>query len=209
MKEELRTAKVSVARVHEEYENKAESPPASEPMTFGYVDAALTTFDRGLCLHAVNECVLKCQTKATVHPFDSVYKLQGIIQKGSRPHKIEWLCIGLCDLFISGAMAGDEFSISQITGGKQKKSGQSAKHCLADVLLLKLEMKEYLLGPWLGTIQIDEELKVLIRKCLANHASYRAHMGGLPDDAEPDLSWKSGGWPKSANEALFFIEARL
>ena len=135
MKDELRTAKVSAARVHEEYENKAEISPASEPMTFAYVDAALTTFDRGLCLSVVNGCVLKCEAVATVHPFDSVYKLLGIIQKGSRPYKIEWLCVGLCDLFISGAMAGDEFSISQITGGKKKH------HCLADVLLLKLEMQ--------------------------------------------------------------------
>lgn len=138
-------------------------------------------------------------TRQLRNPFDSVYKLEGIIQKASRRERIEWVCQFVLDLFRSEAMAAEEFTVVEFTGGR--KRGLS----LCDLILMKLEMKDFLLGPWLGKLQIEEEHKKTIRKHLHSHEIYRKTVSPYKDD-DPDLTWKAG-WPHSSNEVLYLIEA--
>lgn len=96
-------------------------------------------------------------------------------------------------------MTAEEFTVVEFTGGRKRGL------CLCDLILMKLEIKEYLLGPWLGKLQIEEEHKKSIRKYMESHQMYRK--GVAPYSMEdPDLTWKAG-WPQSSNEALYLIEA--
>ena len=193
--------KATSGRVAEEYDRKASISVECEPVTFAFIDAALRVHTHALSSPVVREIIEWYESQnLPKHPFDSVYKLLGLVAKGQRKDRIEWMFLTVRDLYCSGSMAADEFTISTFTGGPKKHN------CLSDVMLLKLSLKQYMLGPWLGKLEFGEEQKVVIRKNLANHEAYRSKLCGFPDTPEPDLSWKSG-WPKSASEALFLIEA--
>ena len=71
---------------------------------------------------------------------------------------------------------------------------------------MKLEVKQHMLGPWLGRLGIAEGHKAVLRKHLNDHNAYRAHVEPLPDSPDVDLTWKAG-WPVSSNEVAFLIEA--
>lgn len=127
--------------------------------------------------------------------------MEGVIQKATRRNRIEWVCEHVLDLFRSGAMAAEEFTVVEFTGGKKRG------FCVCDLILMKLEIKDFLLGPWLGKYEIEEEHKTAIRKHMGSHKMYRLSMSPYPNTKEdPDLTWKSG-WPVSSNEALYLIEA--
>ena len=136
------------------------------------------------------------------HPVDASVKLQGIVQKSVKRDRMEWMFLCVLDMFKSQERQPDEFSVAEFTGGKKKHL------CLSDVLVMKLGLKNYLLGPWLGRLEFNESYKELIRKNLTSHSVYRDKLCSLPDAKDPDLSWRSG-WPKSASEALFLIEVSV
>jgi hypothetical protein len=200
---DLKVKNVSAALVAGEYAKKSEISPESEPVSFSFVDAALTCYTRALCIPSVRAAIEFVEShNHAKHPFDSIYKLQGIVQKGVKRDRIEWMFSCVLDMVKSQERQPDEFAVTEFTGGKKKHL------CLSDVLVMKLGLKNYLLGPWLGRLEFNESFKELIRKNLASHSIYRAKLCALPDDKDADLSWRSG-WPKSATETLFLIEVSV
>jgi hypothetical protein len=200
---ELKVKNVSAALVAGEYSKKADISPESEPVSFSFVDAALTCYTRALCIPSVRAAIEFVEShNYSKHSFDSIYKLQGIVQKGVKRDRIEWMFSCVLDMVKSQERQPDEFSVAEFTGGKKKHL------CLSDVLVMKLGLKNYLLGPWLGRLEFNESYKELIRKNLASHSIYRDKLCALPEDKDADLSWRSG-WPKSASEALFLIEVSV
>ena len=83
--------------------------------------------------------------------------------------------------------------------------GCAGGHGIVALLLLKLRMKDYLLGEFLDERTIRPETKAKVREVFHCHSSYRL-FSGFPHDAHHDLTWQ-GGWAPSALMVCRLIEA--
>ena len=92
-------------------------------------------------------------------------------------------------------------TIGEFTVSKLKDTKTS--YCC--VLLMKMEARAYLLGEWLGDLNIPSMRKPVIRCKLGSFDATRQGLTPYDDSWTPDLRWQVG-WPLSATMTVTFIE---
>ena len=172
------------------------------PSTKGFIDMALTIWDRALCLPSVSKVVLEEEALRNKSVFNSISKMQMIVQKAKTPARIEWTFQLAFDYKKAGYLTNDAFSLRALEGKVPGANGRG----LVDMYICKLELKEYLLTDLLRKKNLDSKCLATITDVTKSPDSFRQYSGYKSLDAViPDLSWRAG-WPTSCDLALGLIE---
>eukprot|EP00969_Alexandrium_andersonii_P047115 2067439-Alexandrium_andersonii.AAC.1 len=113
--------------------------------------------------------------------------MQAIVARGRTPRVIQWIFLGIADLFNYKILDKGQLSNNALTGGGANKKG------LADLLITKLQMLDYILQTKLDDLNVRPEAKAGLRDHLASHSQYREYLVGVEDSSSnrkaPDVSW--------------------
>ena len=192
-KYEATSGKLSNKMLHEKYVEKVKVSEFSEPVSESMVDNCMTVQTRAFVLPPVRAAVEWAENEWGMRsPFNSISKLQALVQKAKTPQHIKWTFIGLKDLFRSKVLLADDLRYNDILG--KNAAGIS----IVTVFVKKLELNVHFLTKLLDGIDIDQSIKAIIREKYGDHASYRAHVQAYPDQVPLKLAW-ARNFPVSAN----------
>lgn len=182
------------------YSGKLELAEANEKITESLCDMALTVYNR-LILKApgVFQILLELdETHGMDNPLDKVSKLQMLVQKANTKEKLEFMVPLMIDLFKSGALNADAFSIRSMRGITNNKG-------MCDVLMMKQSIIEFL-HRWCAESKFDGNVLDTFRKVTTSLATFRTHCGSSnKKNSKPSLTWKAG-WQPSAELMLNVFE---
>ena len=178
--------------------------------TAGFVDNALTVFERALKLPEVRNMIIKLEDSVgDKSPFNSITKLVGIVKRGKgiqnmRPEDVLiWIFGYITDLVSSGTYNAEELTVRVLTG-ETGKPGNSGMVSLAHLKLSLFRLFVEVLLPKAGMLP---EATSLIEKKMYSHADYRNNYLSTSVEVEVDSAWQ-GTLPESGRMALTIIEDR-
>ncbi len=193
---------LNAAGVAMKYREEAQRAEVQEDLTDTCVDMAVSVFRRALSLPEVMKVVRLAEERyGSKTVFDSISKMQAMLQKASSPKFVEWVFTGVWDLFDHGELPGG-VSVRALQGDRQTKS-------LPEILIEKHKFNEWVLFKYLPTLRIPTEERVTI-EAVCNHGfhDFRLKCGcSFGQGASTvDVTWRAG-WTKCADKCLELIEA--
>ena len=194
------TGKMSAAALSSKYNEYIQLASDSEAISEAWVDNAMTVYNRMFTDPKMLALVMALDNAQGLDgPFNSVYKLHGIVTRTKTRTYLSWVMDGISDLFKAGILYKGDLTMKQIN----PPGGQRG---LVDLLMHKYDLKEFLLSEWVDETVADVEVRAKIRSILKDHASYRTSFGW--HTATVDMTWSST-WPESSRKVLELIEATL
>ena len=177
------------AAVAFQYRAEAARAECQEELTDACVDMAISIYRRALTIPQVMKVVrLSEERYGTRTVFDSICKMQAMLQKAGTPKYVEWVFTGIWDLFEYGELPGG-VSVRALQGHK---------------------FNDWLINKHLPTLKIPTEERVAIEACCtAGFAHFRTKCGcayGQGVGHKVDVSWR-GGWSKCSDKCMELFEA--
>ncbi|CAK0907973.1 unnamed protein product, partial [Prorocentrum cordatum] len=203
-RKEKTTGPIGAKGIAELYRSKLNMAQTSDKITDGFVDKALTISSRVLNIPKVRKLLQEADGWAHGNnPLDSVTKLQLVVDKAKTAPMIEWSVELILDLAKSGALSAEQCGTRAIEG---KLPGQGGKG-LVDLMMFKLDLKNYLLSTVLDSKHWDSSHKEVIRIAFDSLESTREKTGHAfnPTFKPVKQGWKAG-IPKSADVFINLIE---
>ena len=195
-------SKLSASKFSELFNKGISLADNSEEVTDGFVDQALTVYNRGLKFPSIMHVVRAMEDEYNkASPFNAMGVLHGAIQKGKNEAGVLWIVRGVSDLVKSKTLPLNAFNVRFFTGQGAGTKG------LADLLHFKKEISLYYTRDHLDALDIRTDAKAVMRDLLSSFSVYRQKLSKYPDDTDPsNLGWMAG-WTKPEKEALHFGEA--
>jgi hypothetical protein len=103
-------------------------------------------------------------------PFNSVYKLQTLVNGAKTPGAIEWTLTSLSDALKMGFLELGDFSNSKLKGW------------VLELHMMKFKMHSYFLTVFLDSHPFPSAAKQKLRNIFADHASVRQQLTNYPED---------------------------
>ena len=171
---------------------------STEPVSTTFVDSAMTIYRRALSDPAKAEVLALCDHLFLDkdHPFNSIYTLQGIIDRAQTPQKILSTLIWLVDHYRMNYIDLSTFSVRKI---------KDPKDSYVNVCTFKCDVRNLVTGTWLDGLDILPEAKEKCRSVFACVDSVRRLFSPYPDTDIVDTTFMAG-WPQSAPMTFQFIE---
>ena len=166
------SGRLSPPRIVELYKANAHLASTTEAVTVGFIDAAVTVWNRCLADEAVRSMVLDVEkTLHTKTPFDSVYKLEAIVKKGGTEAGVKWIIASIADAILDGKITSAEFSLKALSG-----KGVAGGKGYCDLALYKREIADYL-PKWAHSVKLSSATRDLLQAMLESHGEYRRLFG--------------------------------
>lgn len=187
--------KCSAARLSAVFSNSVRLAASSEKMSAAVIDIALTIESRVLSIDACRAMLEEMDQRWGLRgPFDSVYKLQALINKAKTPATIRWVMASLFDSLRMGILEVGDFSVKKL----------EKEWC--PLAIMKNQFHEYLLSTFLDSHNFSIEGKTKLREVFADHASVRRMVAAYPDSGRSvELAWQ-GFLPPSITRVSELIE---
>lgn len=187
--------KCSAARLSAVFTNSVRMAASSEKMSPGFIDIALTIEARVLSIEACKHMLEEMDQRWGLRgPFDSVYKLQTLINKAKTPAAIQWVMASLLDSLRMGYLEVGDFSVKKL----------EKEWC--PLALMKSQFHEYFLSTFLDSHGFSLEGKAKLRAVFASHESVRRCVSSYPDSGKVvELAWQ-GLLPPSITRMSELIE---
>ena len=178
---------VTPEKIAQEYAKQVKFSRATEKVTKGFVDAAITIYKRLLSLPAAREVLEWCDTHllgTRDNPFESAWVLQAIIDRAKTPDTISYVMETLLDHWRMNYIDAGHFVVSKI---------KDPRLSYVEVLKLKMAMRHELLGAWLQSSGVEASAKAALVEIFSGGASaVRKKQCSYPGEVWPDLSWQLG-----------------
>ena len=194
---------LSPAAVALEYSKQASQADCQETISESAVDMAISLYRRALSLPAVMRVVRMSEEKYGSNTvFDSICKMQAMLQKASTPKFVEWVFCSVWDLFDNGELSGG-VSVRILQGDRYTKS-------LPEVLIAKLGFNDWLLKKFLPHVEIPiEERSAIDDVSCKGHDHFRSKCGcSFGSGVTADTTWRAG-WTKASDKIMELFEAPL
>ena len=192
----------SSKELHDVYVKHLRMANSEAMVSKGFIDMAGTIWERALSLPGVSKVVLAEEAKRSNSLFNSIYKMQMIVQKGKTARAIEWVFQLAYDYKTAGYLTNDTFGLRALEGKVPGANGRG----LVDMYVCKMELLDHLLNEVYKKQNLDVHILATMQTVCRNPDSFRAAAGYKTLGAAiPDLSWRAG-WPKSCDLALALIE---
>ncbi len=213
---DARDGKKSAKNIADMYASKVIQSKDAERVSDTFVDNAITIATRVLCHEDIATMFVQLEQRfGAKTPWNSIYKMQTVLQVAGTPAQIRWAFLMLTDSFLAGDVDQDGFSVRSLQG----KLGFPG---LVQLMNKKLALKKYLLDTWLQTVICNSVVVQQIREKLGDVQTFRAHVQPLPlkldweddtvaaqkcesDDILLSMTWKTG-WNEVEELVLQFIE---
>ena len=155
----------------------------SEKITFGFIDASVTIYNRILKLPkaAVQLEWLDENLPKAQNPIASVWTLQYVIERAQSPERIVFALEGLVDHYRMGLIDLGVFSHTKLKDSRQS---------YVEVLSLKMSTLSYMLTELLANSGIAAASAAKIREVYSSFATTRQFSTAYPDSPEPNTSWR-------------------
>lgn len=178
---------LSSSKVAELYGKHVNSGTESEPRTASMIDQCMLVYKRAFADPDI-ESIVKWADGEFAHgsPFSSVAVLHAVVSRNRDVTKLRWLFHHLVDMVRMGNIDAAEVTTRQITGNGGRTRG------LADLVLLKQQMLDYMLKTWMPNNNFPQDVLGNLVGRIDTHRAYRSHYIGYPNGAEPNLAWKRG-----------------
>ena len=100
-------------------------------------------------------------------PFHGITAMEGLCVKVGRDGKRAgiWIFSSVMDLVRCGGCTPAELNASALVGSSAKKGNKKG---FVELIAFKDSCRKYLLGTWLGSLEIPEDVKSNLRKVLDN-----------------------------------------
>jgi hypothetical protein len=159
-----------------------------------FIDSALTIENRILKDDVAASVLSKVdRTHGLKGPFDSVYKLQTIINKCKSTTNIRWALTALVDMLDMDQITAGDFAVRKL------------ETALCPLVMLKLQFRDHLLTTFLDSRPFNPVAKSKIREVFASHDAVRKHVTPYPGSAKPGLTWQAA-LPPSTQRLVELIE---
>ncbi len=194
------------AEVAKIYSDNIRFSGASESVTDGFVDTALTVSSRLLSIPAVREVLVSFDSEYGLrNPFDSSTKLQVICSKASTPECITWTVLLLADFIKSGALHVDQLALRTLSGAGSGLGGKG----MVDLLVMKKDILAHLLNFTMDTLHFPMPVKAAIRTTCTTIDQFRERCGYRYNEKykAANRGW-TAGFCAGAEEFLNLIEVR-
>ena len=192
---EFAGTKCSSAKLAAVFASGVSLAKSSEPMSPSFIDAALTIEARVLSNDVCSVCLTLLEDHYGISgPFNSVYKLQSVVNRGKTQQGIEWCLLSLADALRMRFLEVGDFTVSKLNTA------------LCDLAVLKLEFRNHFLIKFLDEHAFSQKSKHVVRSVLGDHLSVRKNLTGFPGEKNPDLSWQIS-YSQSTIALMDLIEA--
>ena len=198
---------MSVTDVADTWQKHVQTSVMSEKITAGYIDTALTVYDRILSIEQAAAIVLDAEERWGVKsPWDSVYKLEVVIKKCGRPSpqttkRLLWV-LG----FTTDAMLDLELSPGQLSVRSLSGKGQPGNKGLVDFWLYKGCLLTHLTDTFLSELNLPSEVKTEIRGYFKSPVIFR-NLFGYKTENKP-RQWLAK-YSANVHKLIFMIADRL
>lgn len=182
-REKATGGKLSAEALDKEWAANARLAKSTTPCTRGFLETAMKVWDRLLSFPECRQVVLEAENefgKGT--PFDSVYKLEAIIQKAKTPSLSAWCLEHIIDLVRNKKTTAPEFAVRTMTGRDSGGRGT------LDLILYKHQCSVYIAQEFLEAHPFSGETKHALR-ALTTHEAYRAKVGYPGAGEKRDMGW--------------------
>ena len=199
--ERVTGATLTAAGVAAQYAAESDQADCQETISESLVDMSLSVWRRAMCIPAVLEVVRVSEEKyGTRTVFDSICKMQSILQKSSTPRNIKWCFESIYDLFDHGELPGG-VGTRQLQGDRHTKG-------LPEILIQKLEFLDWVTKKFLPPTPINSAEKDSIVDAVSNgHSHHRQKCGcSCSSSTAVDLTWRAG-WSIASDNVLELLEA--
>ena len=165
------------------------------------IDTCLTIKDRVLSLPGIEDIWIKSDTRdGPTSFFNFLFKVQEIVYRGGTKKNIKWIIECIDDQLTSGKTPDAEITVSSLKTGSKS---------VTDPMLVQLDLRDYLLGPWLDSkLEIPEYMKKKCREVFQNHKTFRHLWHPLDHDGSVDTTWLFA-WPRFGRDLMSFMEGSL
>ena len=194
---------LNVAKLAEQYCNESTMADCQEKISESLVDMSLSLWRRAMSIPDVLDVVRQSEEKyGTRTVFDSICKMQAILQKSSTPRNISWCFNAIYDLFDHGQLPNGV--------GTRQLQGDRNTTSLPEVLVQKLEFLDWATKIFLPPTPLTLNEKECIVGVVTNgHRHFRAKCGcSWMDGASVDMTWRACLSP-TADKVLDMVEATI
>ena len=167
---------------------------SSEKLKAGFIDCAATVEDRVLSIDSCAAILSSLDSLYGVRgPFNSVYKLQSVINKSKTPAMIAWVLTSLVDALKMTWLDVGDFTVKKL------------ETTLCPLAIMKYQCHKYFLTVFLDTHPFKAVCKKRIREVFADHAAVRNCLAPYPNAPPGELAWL-GNLPDSTRKLSDLIE---
>lgn len=163
---------------------------SAEKVTESVCDMAITIHSRALSVSGVKE-VLKDQDEFGQHSvFNSINKMQLVIEKARTPELITWAFRMIAALNKAGVLPHDSEALSQ--RALQGRTRNSNGYGTIDLLCFKHKLVKYVIGKWVHNALLEENAVKDMEDITGDpYAWFRKY--GWPNRTDlPDQTWRGG-----------------
>ena len=183
-------SKFSASKLADEYNKRIQHAEGtnSDQVTEGLVDQANTVWSRALCNNDIMTVVMgNVTTYGHGTVFNSIGKMNTLVQKGETAHHIKWLYLDFDDQFRNGGISSAGVGLRELQGSRTVISWPQMS-------LFRCAICKQLRDTWLEVQPVSPELKSKLRECTASHEAWRRLLGYQNEADNKDMTWK-GKWP--------------
>lgn len=176
------SAKASAAAIFDAFNSKLTLARTSQQLSKSIVDMALTIYDRLLSTPELTEVLLIADSGPKhLNPFDSVTKLQILIQKTKSTANLVWCVRHLWHMCRHQGLAPKSVTVDALRGSAAGKG-------LVDLWLLKRDLFDLLVDQVPRRCHLDPEwFHEVVRPKMATHAAWQEHCSNQGNN-----SWQAG-----------------
>ncbi len=200
-RQEAKLGAQSAQQLWKLYNEHAKNASLTEPFKIGFIDACMTVWDKILVDDTMRELVLMLENDhGKRSPFNSIYKLQRVVDKAKTPEQRCWLINGICDWVGQGLVPATDFTFEALAGRGKSDKG------FIDLLLVKLDLLSWFATRFVHLHPFTETVRDRLGRMATGHTAYRAMFGTVRAADHFDQSWL-GALPPSGQALLRLVES--
>ena len=157
-KEKSGAGEMSAARIADFYAEHCKNAPGEQAMSKAAIDQCLTVLNRVFCIPRCEKIVADIEKifgPAVKNAGLTLSFLQEVINRCRSPSNIEWMLEYIWDGIDQGQLSINDLTVKNMKARTRKS--------ISDVALHQQELKEYLTGEWLDTVNLQSDAKSMLR----------------------------------------------
>ena len=178
-RKETTVGPLSCGKLVELYKEQAKAAGSSNMLKEGFIDSCLSVWSKILSNERMRATILDLEDNLGKRsPFNSIYRLQSIINKAKTLEQRVWVIEGIAARIADGTIISTDITQATLTGSSRNEKG------LVDLLLIKQEILRWIEQSWMVKQSMSQEVCERVRQLSEGWPTYTALFG-----KGKDVSW--------------------
>lgn len=207
--QETMKGKVTPKVLAKEFNDHIQIAVSAEKVTDNVCDMALTVYARALSLPGVKEVLRDQDEMRHDSVFNSMSKMQAIIEKAKTPEHIIWSFRLMAAWRQSGVLSldSDATSLRALQGRARNSNGYGT----VDIMCFKLKLAKYLVSNFAAHARLEDKAIASLQAIAFDPFAWRAKYGWPNRTDLPDQTWRGDSkfTPKDERDKMRGYELRM